>query len=486
MDGKQRDSWATGSGAWALGVACALLCCLLVRAAPAEEFRETFESQQPSWRTAGDAARAVVSTHERVTQLARSGKRAERLLLTSEKTRPGFLLEHDVAPARLFSDLKTSLWIRSNRPGVRLGMRLRFPHQIDPRTGRVLEVDLLGGEYTEPLGWQQLECQATDRVVAQALARVRAQITRQLDGRDIDMRNAYVDQVLLVFNVEAGATELLIDDLIFGPVIPPVRRAEPEQTQRQERRRPVVIGDDRLSLEGEPFFPMILPYHGESLDALSESGINVVWIEDADNQPLLSALGQAGLSVMASVPSAAVMQASRLRYGEPAAGLLPIPDETSPILFWNVGTRIPSRAVREVGVQAELLRNADRHFIRPIVADVVGREREYSRKVDLLGTSRHIVHTTVSPLAYLDLLEQKRRLALPGKPIFTWIGTEPSSATLSSLGPEDAVPVVEPEQVWMQGYAALSAGCKAIGFWKYSPLNAEDPGAEERRLAIEL
>ena len=486
MDGTQRDSWATGSGAWTLGVACALLYGLLVGPLFADEFRENFEDERPTWRTDGDSAAPRIAAHRRVTQLARSGKRAEQLLITSETTQVGFLLTHDVTPARLFPDLKTRLWIRSNRPGIRVGMRLKFPHQIDPRSGRVLEVDLLGGEYTEIQTWQQLECQATERAVAQSLARVRAQIARQLDKPDIDMRDAYVDRVLLILDVEAGPTELLIDELVFGPVVPPVREAKPELARRRERRRPVVIGDDRLSLEGEPFFPMILPYHGESLDALSQSGINVVWIDDADDQPLLSALGQAGLSVMASVPPAAVMQASQLRYGEPAAGLLPIPDETSPILFWNVGTRIPTRAVREVGVQAELLRNADRHFIRPIVADVVGREREYSRKVDLLGASRHIVHTTVSPTAYLELLEQKRRLALPGKPVFTWIGTEPSSATLSTRSADATVPVVEPEQIWMQGYAALSAGCKAIGFWKYSPLNSDDPGAEERRLAIEL
>jgi hypothetical protein len=45
--------------------------------------------------------------------------------------------------------------------------------------------------------------------------------------------------------------------------------------------------------------------------------------------------------------------------------------------------------------------------------------------------------------------------------------------------------VVEPEQIWMQAYAALSAGYKGISYWKYAPLQNDAP-ADECRLAITL
>ncbi|MFG0294426.1 MAG: hypothetical protein ACF8PG_00860, partial [Maioricimonas sp. JB045] len=170
-------------------MACALLYGLLVGPLFADEFRENFEDERPTWRTDGDSAAPRIAAHRRVTQLARSGKRAEQLLMTSETTQVGFLLTHDVTPARLFPDLKTRLWIRSNRPGIRVGMRLKFPHQIDPRSGRVLEVDLLGGEYTEIQTWQQLECQATERAVAQSVGILVVRCAIDRDAMQRPLRN---------------------------------------------------------------------------------------------------------------------------------------------------------------------------------------------------------------------------------------------------------------------------------------------------------
>jgi hypothetical protein len=84
------------------------------------------------------------------------------------------------------------------------------------------------------------------------------------------------------------------------------------------------------------------------------------------------------------------------------------------------------------------------------------------------------------------LLIARKNVALQNKPSLTHIQTVPAGANLVTRPDGQAVPVVEPEQIWMQALAALSAGYKAISYWKTAPLTGDAPGAEETRLAITL
>ncbi|MBL8849072.1 MAG: hypothetical protein JNG89_05285, partial [Planctomycetaceae bacterium] len=94
--------------------------------------------------------------------------------------------------------------------------------------------------------------------------------------------------------------------------------------------------------------------------------------------------------------------------------------------------------------------------------------------------------TSTTFLDYFNFLRGEKKGALPDKPVFTLIQTEPAVANLESRADGQTVPVVEPEQIWMEAYAALAAGYKGIGFWKLTSLTEPGVGTEERRKAISL
>jgi hypothetical protein len=252
----------------------------------------------------------------------------------------------------------------------------------------------------------------------------------------------------------------------------------------------VRLEPNKLLVQGRPFFPRFLPYHGESLDTLRDLGVNVVWVERRDDQILIDALASRGMWAMAAPPGApqeaGIVAASA---SADLTSLQTIPASTGSILFWTLGTRVPARELRTVQQWGELVRDADQTFDRPrpVMADVVGSEREFSRYIPMLGTSRHILHTTVGPLRYREFLSHRQKLALPDSFNWTWIQTEPAVPNVVTRHPAQHQPVVvEAEQIWMQAWAAVSAGHKAIGYWKEGSLEGDDLASRERRLAIAL
>jgi hypothetical protein len=449
---------------------------------------EDFEGETTLARYGEDLARFVRS-HVRTQQDARSGESCEQLVFQAPQIVPDQKVAIDVSESRVFDELTASMWVRSNCQTLRLGVRVRFPHQIDPRTGEPLAVDVVGDQYTQPREWQRLKCRTTEERVASRLYRLRAQLAESLGTTAPDLREMYVDQVIVLFQLPQGPSALLIDDLEFGPIVPPTTL--PAKEEEAVRSEPVLrIVDDRILKRGEPFFPLLTLYHGESLDAVASVGVNTLWIPDYQNKPLLAALKEMDLGAVAQPPQQSLEEAVLKRSGIPT-----FPDWTAPVWAWILGYDVPAEDQQYVTAWSDQVRDADRQLQRPILVDVAGNERSIHRKIDLLGSSDFTLHTSLTPLDHFEHLRRRRDLALPGKPMFTFIQTEVSEPLLEYLTEAGrlspglqtpAVPVVEPEQILHQGYAALAAGYKGIGFWKQFPLESARPGLDERLHALRI
>ncbi|MCH7988511.1 MAG: hypothetical protein IID46_05080 [Planctomycetes bacterium] len=447
----------------------------------AENFAEGFDTTTPSCRIHYDTTRLKLISHQRHT-VRHSGRSSERVLF--EAFRPGRIqLEQTLPGARVIDDLKLSLWVRSNQPGAVLFLRLVFPHQTDPRPGKTktLKTYLRGDQYTKTGHWQKLECTAQEDQVRRQIEQLRAQLNDPL----IDTRDLYIDQMVLTAPVRRGVAELFVDELQFGPVITLRSQAVLETVSNEESQPsfPVEFELDRLLVHGRPFFLRLAAYHNERIDVLKETGINLVWVPNYQDRELLSGLKRRGLWVTATPPRADTK--TKGDRNAPRASLIPFTDETSPILSWILGTRIPPTAREEfVGVMQQV-RNADRRFKRPVMADFTGLEHVYSRHDLMMGVSRHMLHTSFSFRDYRDWLIQKRDLAQPGTFLWTWIQTEPAAIHSEQREAAGRTPaVVEPEQIRLQVYAALSAGYRGVGFWKRTALDSQAEGAVERRLAM--
>jgi hypothetical protein len=300
----------------------------------------------------------------------------------------------------------------------------------------------------------------------------------------IDTRGSYVDRVLVEFQSGKGQTQIAVDDLNLTPVISPsqVPAAHPirhAQALEPQPRAQAEFHLGRLVVESRPFFPLIVPYHGEQPTELAQLGFNVAWVPDYRDTALLDDLSRLGLRGMAIPP-----RLGREEEGE-GAQLAPFGPETSPILLWYLGTRIPPESRRALLAWEEQIRNADHKLRRPLMADVTGQEREFSRHVPMISYHRPALQNSLGLRNYRDDLAAHRRLAKQGAFFWTWLPTEPDVELQEARERTGLNPLaIEPEQLRLQAYAAIAAGAHGVGYWSQSTLDGASPLAAERRLAV--
>ncbi len=490
-----------------LTVWSACLCsAILAGKVRAEDYRQAFDDATPNWEVRYDKKAISVIKHEGQTEDRLKGERSEGLLFESKIRGASLQLEHELPVARVIEELTLEVWLRASHSGAGLWVRIVFPHETDPRTGKVLTTFLRGGTYRKANEWQKLTC-TTSRKPLQERAR---QLRSALNNPNLNFEDAYVDRALITSTVPEGQTQMLLDELKFGPIVAPAAVGSPVRTevkpQVQEAQhnttetlpspespnlsthsspqRNVEFRLDRLLVEGRPFFPRIAAHHGEPFNSLKLAGMNVVWVQNYEDTSTLNTLRDMGLWAMATPPRA-VTAAGKIIDPEDVS-IIPFAQKTEPILLWNLGTRVPPEARNDLVGWMEQIRSADRNYRRPVMVDIVGgQERIVSRHVPMLGLSRHINHTTIAPKTFRNWLVQKKKQARPGTFIWTWIQTEPSASSDAMRNSGEGSPIViEPEQIRLQVYAALAAGCRGIGYWKTTSLETESLGAYERQLAI--
>lgn len=444
------------------------------------EFQWGFEDRETRWSAPEKPCAERIASHFLTDIDQHGGKQSEFVRFQSAQFLEGQRLILPVSPSRVTEELQATVWVRASCPDVRMVLQLRFPHQIDPRTGQQLVLDLPGDRYTERTQWQALTCRTTEAAIRQRIQLAHAQFNALGNPIEIDDREVYVDQIALIISIPEGATDLLIDDVSYGPIVRPSQLlVQPENDVPRRQRLRIV--DDRILKDDQPFFPIFTLYHGEGLNDIQLTGVNTLWIPDYTDRALLTALHEMEIGAIAQPPQLSPEDAIFNQQGLPQFGAW-----TEPIWAWMLGFSIPTTDVRYIESWGEKVRNADRQMRRPIMADVAGNERAFHRKVELLGTSRLAIHTEVDDRRNAALLKHHRNLALPGKPMFTFVQTESSPVIFGDRDPDEALPIVEPEQILHQGYAAIASGFKGVGFWKQIPLDDERAGLNERAPAIRL
>ena len=475
------SSFATRIGRYGSYTAILLMLGLLgIHCVRAVEFYEGFDSRDPTWKLRYDRNQVRRVSQRRNRFIYAHGTASENIEV--EAGRPGTKIrfEHKVDLARVIDGLTSEVALRSNYNGVRLAMRLILPHQTDPRTGATLSTRIYGDTYTNAPNWQLLKCSTLDELVERKLRLLRDLLYPTV----IDDRDMYVDRVVLEVNLQPGTTEFFIDDLRMTGIVAPGKNTPIIQaTGAADPSNAVEFQLDRLRVNGRPFFPRIMPFHGEDVAVFRRAGANVVWTPDYRDTELMRELEDFGLWAMATPPRAMAESGDVLDAS--AASLVPFGVRTKRIMMWILGTRIPAASRDDLLSWIQLVRNADRQFQRPIMADITGDERVYSRHLEMTGFSRHVIHTNHSFKEYRNWLMQRRKLARPGSFLWTWIQTETDVLNAAWRERAGRTPLlVEPEQIRLQTYAAIAAGCHGIGFWKTQPLDSEESGNRERLLAL--
>jgi len=461
---------------------CSCLVLGFAAAAWAEDYQNGFEGEEISCRVDFNRRQVALKLHERNQTLAFAGQGAERIQFVAHEHDAPVSIECEMPPSRILDELTISVNVFCNRPGLQIFARVIFPNQKDPVTGRPLARVVAGETLEKPNSWQKISCRTTDDVIAKHLILWRG----SLKPAELDPRGMYIDHVVLKQTLGPGMTEILLDDLRVGPVVKPNQQSiiAPADLQPRAAAPQIRFQLDQLQVQGRPFFPIVIPYQKEPVDLFKKLGANVVWIDNYLNRDMIDQFNRQGVWATAWPPSAKSNQGEILDARE--ANLVPFGRETDGILFWNLGVRIEPETHAQLKHWVHQVKSSDREQNRPILADVTGDELIFSRDVEMLGVSKHILQSPYSFRDYASHLQERKQLAQPGTFVMTWLQTEPSRAVTQYRKAAGLSPaVIEPEQIRLQTYAALCAGCKGIGFWNWTPLNAEGPGYKERRLVLE-
>lgn len=391
-------------------------------------------------------------------------------------------------PSLLHSDFTATIRIHSTLIGSRLALELLVPGQTDPVTGQPLVLYLPGDAIESERSWHELTVTATERNVQAAVRRARAERNRA----DINAIGAVITGLAILSETVPGESWMDLASVEYGPVM----RLPQEVSSRMQAMAAsseVVLTEARggvpldielgaLLLNGTPGILRLIPDHNESTDLIRGLGVNSVWISDFRNRIRAKEWALGGIAVLATPPQP---QFESEKFDQLQHGLPPLDQMCPDVSAWYLGTRVSPRDLpRLLGVTREV-RNADRMYQRPQLADVTGVEGAVSREIDLIGIGHHVVGRDEGFGAQRNnLFRRWRNSGQHGFP-WTWIQVEPSTTQQRwRMGLEPQV--VEPEQILHQVRAALSAGYRGIGFWKTRPLEVSNPLDREIMLAIEL
>jgi len=460
---------------------------------------EGFEGPQPSWRPVRGDAPYQILAHRRVGAEAFTGDGCEHLAISAA---PGTAVDvaHEVGRPRVIDELSITVRVKSNRAGLQLLAEVVLPRTTDSKTGRRLTILVRGSNDTAVDRWQQLRI---DQVPQRLLRQVR--ILRSQQAGEIDVREAYVERVLLRVYGGPDATRVWIDDLDVAGYVSAHAGARDRVAVDtvSVSSQPEWVGRDRgpaatlrrfrvegsvLLVDERPTLPRMIEYRGEPLTLLKRLGFNAVWLAELPSSELLDEAGRLGLWIVCPPP---------------------VPFRTNPgdresestdrvgrayenVLAWNLGEKLTAAELERTRRWAEQVRRADGHLRRPLICGPDSELLGFSRSVDpaFLLVGRPVLGTTFELADYGEWLRQRPRLARPGTPVWTSIQTQPAPALREQwrgLGLGEHAPAAFPsDAIRLLTYTAVAAGSRGLLFRSDSPLDAPDRDTQRRAMTLEL
>lgn len=278
------------------------LLVILGAGAVRAEYRETFESSSATLRLADADCTAELLAQQRVFERAHSGQGCEEVVVRAGRGTRVYL-DQPIAPAQVIDELAIRVWLRSDRPGVQLLARVVLPRAVDRRTGKPLTMLVWGGSYREVGVWQAVALTELPKRVQR-----QARVVSSERGEPVDVRQAYVDKVVINAYGGPGVTRLWVDDLEIdghaaplwwkpgdseqpfdspksdvvrasatAPVAAEPVKSKPTNGLRSSLPAPTArLQGSVLVVDDRPFFARAVAGDGESLDWLKSLGFNLV------------------------------------------------------------------------------------------------------------------------------------------------------------------------------------------------------------------
>ncbi|MGA2258836.1 MAG: hypothetical protein ABSG53_29565, partial [Thermoguttaceae bacterium] len=492
-------SYSAAQGLPAPGLAALPIAARGLVAAGQPSWRQDFEGPATSWTEAGGDVQYSLVAHQRVRGGAHSGQGCEWFQLVGQGGST-VLVAHDIGRPWVIDELRPSIWIFADRPGIQFYAEVTLPRALDPRSAKPLTTNVFGTAYTTTHRWQRLEIVDFPRMVARQLRIMRSQLAINVDGHE-----AFVSRVLLNIYGGPGVTNVWTDDLeVFGHV-PAVVNAAPggppgvaiavspvglsgssadtgiavANSPPAPPQREVKLAGSVLKVNEYPIFPRCIEYRGEKLDFLKQLGFNTIWLRQVPSPAFLFEARQLGLWLVCPPPE--------LPEADSQATIGP---EFEPVLVWDLGHGLTGESLDANRQRAERVRSADARFSRPLICSPTNNLRRYSRHINLLLIDRRPLGTSLEMPNYGAWVHRQPLLALPGTPVWTTVQTQAGEGLrrqFATLTPGQAPPtVVGSEQIRLLVFVAVSSGSRGLLFLSDSSLEAQDGETKQRVMTLQL
>jgi hypothetical protein len=450
------------------------------------QLTDSFESSGNAWQLVQSDCETTVLLHQRTLEVARQGKTSEYLKLHSK---PGTLayLGYQLTPTRVISELRLSMWLRSDRANLQFLARVVLPRSKAPNSDEPIKFLLTGTTYRDQGAWQQLTLNDPAKQLSKKMRLLRSQF-----GSHVDSREAYIDLIVVNAFTGAGVTNVWLDDLNVVGFIPasdhnPAAKNTTNTTNRSDPggaplpTAPVVTEPIRVELDGsiliandQPVFVRAIEYRGEDIQWLRERGFNTLVLQQFPTEQLWTAVAHNNLWVVCPPPPVGFDPAQIPLYRR--------------ALCWSLGSELTGPDLQQAEQIARQSRKVPAELQRPLVANCRSDFWNLSRTTDIVS----IRCPSLSGNLDLEQIDQwmriRRRETQPGTPFWAEISSEPDellAQQISLLGHPSAVQF-DPEQLRLLTHRLLSTGVRGVVVRSNSRLDGSAPQQRIRAKTFEL
>jgi hypothetical protein len=461
--------------------------------------RDSFEEEQPIWLREYSDATVKLRAHERSNRAAHGGRLSERFEFEAGGG-SRFFVSYATPHIPVSDNLNVVLFVRSNRAGVQIFLRVVLPKDVDPAAQSPTFILIPGPIFDQIDRWQRLE-----------MSHIAASLNRQVEvkraevNRPISLEGAYVELVLVNLLGEPGSTEVFLDDLAIRPV-PQALLAEDAKPKGEAKGKasdaalPDGAGDagdhrahyapfrlERNFLQKLAPGPQYLPWFPTAIDApgadvakLRGAGFDILF-DDVKAVP--ARLEDALRRGFMFIPRLRSVTAENSNQG-PLVEMAGFPFRSA-VVFWHLGDRLGrdrERAARETEIMRTrgalgAMRKLDDKDSHVGLATVEGDLPLFARApvgLDSIAIRPRFWSANVSLLENYAYLMQRREATVGsnlGALFWSWIPAMAPPAVSRNIWGDDTppdsawiAPPVQAAQLRLMTYLALSAGYRGLVF----------------------
>jgi hypothetical protein len=371
-------------------------------------------------------------------------------------------LLYPIQPSAVIDDLRASIRIRSAQSGLRVGFRIVFPRSTDPATRDSLVEVILGNPSEGGGRWSTC---TINNVVHHYENRVR--FLRAKYGPNVDLRDAYVDGVVLSVYSPRGTIRLQVDDLQVDGMIAPSESVPIRNTDTPIDLSEIPVDEQLRNLQAT--VPRWIQYQGESLDYLKSLGFTAIITNRPNDSLVIEQSLRTQMGVIAPPPDTV-----------PTGNLS---DSYRHVQGWLLGMALDQSHLEQTRSRVSKLTRFPQSLSRPTIGEAMEMYGSYSRLSDWLAVptpiatrvrsaqeARQVIQSDLRPMAGRSIPLTSIVTQMP----LEWIAQK-NIAYQTLSGETTQTADYDLLQTRLQVYRSMMQGTRGWIFRSGAPLDSGDP-----------